>query len=147
MSPDARLQRPELLSYNHVPINVTQIVQNSETGTTPQGTTTAMSVTANSDGSFKKSFTEHGYILGLCCARYKHSYQQGMHRMWSRRTRFDFYWPVFAHIGEQPILNQEIYAQGTSEDNEVFGYQEAWAEYRYCPDRTSSEMRSTHSTL
>lgn len=146
VSPDARLQRPELLSYNHVPINVTQIVQNSETGTTPQGTTTAMSVTANSDGSFKKSFTEHGYILGLCCARYKHSYQQGMHRMWSRRTRFDFYWPVFAHIGEQPILNQEIYAQGTSADKEVFGYQEAWAEYRYCPDRTSSEMRSTHST-
>lgn len=146
VSPDARLQRPELLSYNHVPINVTQIVQNSETGTTPQGTTTAMSVTANSDGSFKKSFTEHGYILGLCCARYKHSYQQGMHRMWSRRTRFDFYWPVFAHIGEQPILNKEIYAQGTSEDKEVFGYQEAWAEYRYCPDRTSSEMRSTHST-
>ena len=146
VSPDARLQRPELLSYNHVPINVTQIVQNSETGTTPQGTTTAMSVTANSDGSFKKSFTEHGYILGLCCARYKHSYQQGMHRMWSRRTRFDFYWPVFAHIGEQPILNQEIYTQGTSEDKEVFGYQEAWAEYRYCPDRTSSEMRSTHST-
>lgn len=146
VSPDARLQRPELLSYNHVPINVTQIVQNSETGTTPQGTTTAMSVTANSDGSFKKSFTEHGYILGLCCARYKHSYQQGMHRMWSRRTRFDFYWPVFAHIGEQPILNQEIYAQGTSTDKEVFGYQEAWAEYRYCPDRTSSEMRSTHTT-
>lgn len=146
VSPDARLQRPELLSYNHVPINVTQIVQNSETGTTPQGTTTAMSVTANSDGSFKKSFTEHGYILGLCCARYKHSYQQGLHRMWSRRTRFDFYWPVFAHIGEQPILNQEIYAQGTSEDKEVFGYQEAWAEYRYCPDRTSAEMRSTHST-
>lgn len=146
VSPDARLQRPELLSYNHVPINVTQIVQNSETGTTPQGTTTAMSVTANSDGSFKKSFTEHGYILGLCCARYKHSYQQGLHRMWSRRTRFDFYWPVFAHIGEQPILNQEIYAQGTSEDKEVFGYQEAWAEYRYCPDRTSAEMRSTHRT-
>lgn len=144
VSPDARLQRPELLSYNHVPINVTQIVQNSETGTTPQGTTTAMSVTANSDGSFKKSFTEHGYILGLCCARYKHSYQQGMHRMWSRRTRFDFYWPVFAHIGEQPILNQEIYAQGLSADKEVFGYQEAWAEYRYCPDRTSAEMRSTH---
>ncbi len=146
VSPDARLQRPELLSYNHVPINVTQIVQNSETGTTPQGTTTAMSVTANSDGSFRKSFTEHGYILGLCCARYKHSYQQGMHRMWSRRTRFDFYWPVFAHIGEQPILNQEIYTQGTTADKEVFGYQEAWAEYRYCPDRTSAEMRSTHST-
>lgn len=146
VSPDARLQRPELLSYNHVPINVTQIVQNSETGTTPQGTTTAMSVTANSDGSFKKSFTEHGYILGLCCARYKHSYQQGMHRMWSRRTRFDFYWPVFAHIGEQPILNKEIYTQGTNADNEVFGYQEAWAEYRYCPDRTSAEMRSSHST-
>ena len=146
VSPDARLQRPELLSYNHVPINITQIVQNSESGSTPQGTTTAMSVTANSDGSFKKSFTEHGYILGLCCARYKHSYQQGMHRMWSRRTRFDFYWPVFAHIGEQPILNQEIYAQGTSADKEVFGYQEAWAEYRYCPDRTSAEMRSTHST-
>ena len=152
-SPDARLQRPELLAYNHIPINITQIVQNSETGTTPQGSTTAMSMTASHDGSFKKSFTEHGYILGLAVARYKHTYQQGLHKMWSRRSRFDFYWPVFSNIGEQPILNKEIYVDGSvaagASDNvndEVFGYQEAWAEYRYRPDRTSAEMRSSHPT-
>lgn len=152
-SPDARLQRPELLAYNHIPINITQIVQNSETGTTPQGSTTAMSMTASHDGSFKKSFTEHGYILGLAVARYKHTYQQGLHKMWSRRSRFDFYWPVFSNIGEQPILNKEIYVDGSvaagassNVNNEVFGYQEAWAEYRYRPDRTSAEMRSSHPT-
>lgn len=146
VSPDARLQRPELLSYNHVPIQIQQIVQNSETGTTPQGTTTAMSVTGNTDGSFVKSFTEHGLILGLCCARYNHTYQQGLNRMWSRFNRFDYYWPVFSNIGEQPILNKEIYAQGNSQDDEVFGYAEAWADYRFRPSRTSGEMRSTFDT-
>lgn len=146
VSPDARLQRPELLSYNHIPINIQQIVQNSESGTTPQGTTTAMSVTGNSDGSFTKSFTEHGLIIGLCCARYNHTYQQGLNRMWSRRHRFDYYWPVFSNIGEQPILNKEIYAQGIDVDDEVFGYAEAWADYRFRPSRTSGEMRSTFKT-
>lgn len=146
-SPDSRLQRPELLSYNHIPVNVTQIVQNSETNETPQGHVTALSVTANSDGSFVKSFVEHGYIIGLCCARYNHTYQQGLNRMWSRKSRFDFYWPVFAHLGEQPVLEKEIYTNGTSAPSDaVFGYQEAWADYRYKPNRTSAEMRSTHLT-
>ena len=146
ISPDARLQRPELLSYNHIPINIQQVVQNSETGETPQGSTTAFSVTGNTDGSFIKSFVEHGYIIGLACARYIHTYQQGLNRMWSRSSRFDFYWPVFSNIGEQPVLNKEIYAQGTETDNEVFGYNEAWADYRFRPSRTSGEMRSTHPT-
>lgn len=146
-SPDSRLQRPELLSYNHIPVNVMQIVQNSETNETPQGHVTALSVTANSDGSFTKSFVEHGYIIGLCCARYNHTYQQGLNRMWSRKSRFDFYWPVFAHLGEQPVLEKEIYTNGTSAPSDaVFGYQEAWADYRYKPNRTSAEMRSTHLT-
>ncbi|ALS03528.1 VP1 [Gokushovirus WZ-2015a] len=146
ISPDSRLQRPELLSYNHIPLNIQQVVQSSETQTTPLGNLSAFSATANSDGSFTKSFTEHGYILGLACARYKHSYQQGVNKLFSRKTRFDFYWPVFSHIGEQPILNKEIYLQGTSQDDEVFGYQEAWAEYRYKPDRVSGEMRSSVPT-
>lgn len=146
ISPDSRLQRPELLSYNHIPLNIQQVVQSSETATTPLGNLSAFSATADSDGSFTKSFTEHGYIIGLACARYKHSYQQGVNKLFSRKTRFDFYWPVFSHIGEQPILNKEIYLQGTAQDDEVFGYQEAWAEYRYKPDRVSGEMRSSCPT-
>ena len=142
VSPDARLQRPELISYNHFPLNIAQVVQTSETKDTPQGTTTAYSVTGDSSKSFDKSFVEHGYVIGIACVRYKPVYQQGLHRMWSRETRFDYYWPVFANLGNQPILNKEIYAQGTDEDNEVFGYQEAWAEYRYTPDRVAAEMRS-----
>lgn len=152
-SPDARQQRPELLSYNHQPINVNQVVQQSGTvADSALGDVAGLSVTADSDNSFVKSFTEHGYVIGLCCARYKHSYQQGLNRMWSRKTRFDFYWPVFANIGEQPILNKEIYLDYTKDDsdssvnNEVFGYQEAWAEYRYVPDRVSAEMRSDYPT-
>lgn len=146
-SPDARQQRPELLAYNHTPISVNQVVQQSGSNTTTAlGDVAGLSVTADSDSSFVKSFTEHGYIIGLACVRYKHSYQQGVNRMWSRLTRFDFYWPVFANIGEQPILNKEIY-QDYSKDlinSEVFGYQEAWAEYRYVPDRVSAEMRSDY---
>ncbi len=152
-SPDARQQRPELLSYNHQPINVNQVVQQSGTvADSALGDVAGLSVTADSDNSFVKSFTEHGYVIGLCCARYKHSYQQGLNRMWSRKTRFDFYWPVFANIGEQPILNKEIYMDYNKDDsdnsvnNEVFGYQEAWAEYRYVPDRVSAEMRSDYPT-
>lgn len=148
-SPDARLQRPELLAYNHIPIQVHQIVQNSETtSTSPLGNTAGMSLTANSNGAFTKSFVEHGYVIGLCVARYKHTYQQGLNRLWSRKNRFDFYWPVFSNVGEQPILNKEIYLanDGATTNEEVFGYQEAWADYRYRPDRTSAEMRSTHPT-
>lgn len=131
-----------------IPININQVVQQSplQDGTTPLGYTGAFSVTANQDGSFQKSFTEHGYILGLCVARYKHTYQQGLNRLWSRKNRFDLYWPVFSNIGEQPILNKEIYLQGTDSDDEVFGYQEAWAEYRYKPSIVTGEMRSNVPT-
>lgn len=145
VSPDARQQVPELLSYNRTRVDVSQVVQNSATqSNSPQGTTTAFSLTADSDGSFIKSFTEHGMIIGLMCVRYNHTYQQGIDRRFSRLSRFDYYWPVFANLGEQPIKNKEIYAQGTEEDSEVFGYQEAWAEYRYHPDICTGEMRSSY---
>lgn len=145
ISPDARQQVPELLGYNRINVSISQVVQNSESANTPQGHTAAFSLTADSDNSFTKSFTEHGFVMGLLCARYKHTYQQGMHRMWSRNTRFDYYWPVFANLGEQPVKNREIFAQGSDKDDEVFGYQEAWAEYRYHPDTTSAEMRSSYA--
>lgn len=144
-SPDARLQRSEYLGGNRIPININQVVQNSETGTTPQGNTTAYSLTVDTNNDFTKSFTEHGYVIGVCCVRYRHTYQQGLEKLWSRKQRTDFYLPVFANIGEQPILNKEIYMQGTSADDEVFGYQEAWAEYRYKPSRTSGMMRSQYA--
>lgn len=142
-SPDSRLQRPEYLGGNRVPININQIVQQSESGTTPQGNPVGLSVTSDVHSDFTKSFVEHGYILGVMVARYNHTYQQGVERLFSRKNRFDFYFPVFANIGEQPVLNKEIYAAGTTADDEVFGYQEAWADYRQKPNRTTGEMRST----
>lgn len=146
-SPDARLQRPEYLGGNRIPINVNQIVQQSATveGSTPQGTPVGLSLTTDSHNDFTKSFTEHGFIIGVMVARYDHTYQQGLERMWSRKQRFDFYWPVFANIGEQAILNKEIFAQGNSQDEQVFGYQEAWADYRYKPSRVTGEMRSSYA--
>lgn len=147
-SPDARLQRPEYLGGNRVPINVNQVVQQSGTGestSTPQGTVVGMSQTTDSHSDFTKSFTEHGFIIGVMVARYDHTYQQGLERFWSRKDKFDFYWPVFANIGEQAVKNKEIYAQGNAEDDEVFGYQEAWAEYRYKPSRVTGEMRSSYA--
>nr|WNN13194.1 MAG: major capsid protein [Gokushovirinae sp.] len=147
-SPDARLQRPEYLGGNRVPINVNQVVQQSGTGSgssTPQGTVVGMSQTTDSHSDFIKSFTEHGFIIGVMVARYDHTYQQGLDRMWSRKDRFDYYWPVFANIGEQAVKNKEIYAQGNAEDDEVFGYQEAWADYRYKPNRVTGEMRSSYA--
>ena len=146
-SPDARLQRPEYLGGNRVPINVNQIVQQSATeeGTTPQGTPVGISLTTDTNSDFTKSFTEHGFVIGVMVARYDHTYQQGVERMWSRKDRFDYYWPVFANIGEQAVKNKEIYAQGTDKDDEVFGYQEAWADYRYKPNRVTGEMRSTYA--
>lgn len=146
-SPDARLQRPEYLGGNRVPININQIVQQSGTvsGSTPQGNVSGMSLTVDTHSDFTKSFVEHGFVIGLMVSRYDHTYQQGIERMWSRKTKFDYYWPVFANIGEQAVLNKEIYAQGNSEDDEVFGYNEAWADYRYKPNRVSSEMRSAYS--
>lgn len=147
-SPDARLQRPEYLGGNRVPININQVVQQSGTGTgssTPQGTVVGMSQTTDSHSDFIKSFTEHGFIIGVMVARYDHTYQQGLDRMWSRKDRFDYYWPVFANIGEQAVKNKEIFAQGNQEDDEVFGYQEAWADYRYKPSRVTGEMRSSYA--
>lgn len=147
VSPDARLQRPEYLGGDRVPINVDQVVQTSSTdSTSPQGNVAAYSLTGNVAKNFTKSFTEHGYIIGLACIRTDHTYQQGLERLWSRKNRFDFYWPALAHIGEQAILNKEIYAQGTAQDDEAFGYQEAWAEYRYKPSRVSGEFRSNVPT-
>lgn len=146
-SPDARLQRPEYLGGNRVPINVNQVIQQSGTGAgadTPQGTVVGMSQTTDSNHDFMKSFTEHGYIIGVMVARYDHTYQQGIERHWSRKTRFDYYWPVFSNIGEQAVLNKEIFAQGTAKDDEVFGYQEAWSDYRYKPNRVTGEMRSAY---
>lgn len=143
-SPDARLQRPEYLGGNRIPVNINQVVQNSATQAdgTPLGDTAAFSVTTDVHGDFIKSFVEHGFVIGVMVARYDHTYQQGLERFWSRRDRLDYYFPVFANIGEQPILNKEIYAQGTTQDDEVFGYQEAWADYRYKPSRVAGEMRS-----
>ena len=153
-SPDARLQRPEYLGGNRVPININQVVQQSATasGETAQGTVTGMSVTTDTHSDFTKSFTEHGFVIGVMVARYDHTYQQGLERFWSRKDRFDFYWPVFANIGEQAVKNKEIFAQGPGVkdsagaviDDQVFGYQEAWADYRYKPSRVTGEMRSQY---
>lgn len=154
-SPDARLQRPEYLGGNRVPINIQQIVQNSGTVSsgTPQGTTTGMSVTSDTHSDFTKSFVEHGFVIGLMVARYDHTYSQGIPRMLSRKSKFDYYWPVFANIGEQAVKNKEIYAQGSAVkdssgnviDDQVFGYQEAWADYRYKPNMVTGEMRPTYA--
>lgn len=147
-SPDARLQRPEYLGGNRIPININQVVQSSATATegTPLGDTAAFSLTTDTHGDFIKSFVEHGFIIGVMVARYDHTYQQGLERFWSRKDRFDYYWPVFANIGEQAVLNKEIFAQGNEKDDEVFGYQEAWADYRYKPSRVTGEMRSSAPT-
>ena len=142
-SPDARQQRPEYLGGNRIPVNINQVVQTSgEIGNTPQGNVAGYSVTSDSNGDFIKSFTEHGYIIGLAVMRYDHTYQQGLDKLWSRKTRTDFYLPVFANLGEQPVYNKEIYCTGADTDDEVFGYQEAWAEYRYKSSRVCGEMRS-----
>ncbi len=152
ISPDARLQRPEYLGGSVNMMNVHAVEQTSASNEkTPQGNLAAFGLVANSNHAFTKSFVEHGYIIGLVCARAPLTYQQGLNRMWSRKSRFDFYWPVFAHLGEQAILNKELYAQGSSVldsnqqpvDEGVFGYQERWAEYRYHPSYITGVLRST----
>lgn len=146
VSPDSRLQRPEYLGGSRIPININQVVQQSETTTnSPLGDTGAYSLTIDSHSEFTKSFTEHGFILGLCCVRYDHTYQQGIEKMWSRTLREHYYFPVFANLGEQAIKNKEIYANGEDTDEEVFGYQEAWSEYRFKPNRVSGMMRSNYT--
>lgn len=147
ISPDARLQRPEFLGSGSTRINVIQTAQTSSTdSTSPQSNLTAYGVSGATRHGFTHSFVEHGYVVGIICARADITYQQGLSRMWSRRGIFDFYWPTLAHLGEQTILNQEIYAQGTSADNDVFGYQERYAEYRYHPSQITGKLRSTDST-
>ena len=142
-SSDARLQRAEYLGGQRVPLNIDQIIQTSSTdSTSPQGNTAGFSCTINRDSLFTKSFEEHGTLLGLICVRTEHTYQQGLNKMWTRKKWTDFYNPFFANLGEQAILNENIYAQGTSTDKQAFGYQEAWAEYRYKENRVSGYMRS-----
>jgi hypothetical protein len=147
ISPDARLQRPEYIGGGSTNININPIAQTSGTNasgtTTPMGTLAAMGTALAHNHGFTYSATEHGVILGLVSVRADLTYQQGLARMWSRSTRYDFYFPAFATLGEQAVLNKEIYVTGTSGDNDVFGYQERWAEYRYYPSRISSLFRST----
>ena len=148
-SPDSRLQRPEYIGGGSTPVNINPIAQTSATGvsggSTPMGTLAAMGTVLAHKHGFTYSSVEHGIIIGLVSIRADLTYQQGMHKMWSRSTRYDFYFPVFSHLGEQSILNKEIYVDGSSNDNNVFGYQERWAEYRYNPSRISSLFRSTAS--
>ena len=143
VSPDARMQIPEYLGGYRLPINVSQVIQTSSTdSTSPQGNTAALSVTTMNKSMFTKSFTEHGFIMGLAVVRTDQTYQQGIDRMWSRKGRYDYYWPVLANIGEQAILNKEIYAEGNPNDEMAFGYQEAWADYRYKPSKVTGLFRS-----
>lgn len=145
-SPDSRLQRSEYLGGTRVPININQVIQQSSTTeTSPQGNTAAYSMTTLRNKMCNYSAVEHGYIVMLACIRVDHSYQQGLSRMWTRKTRFDFYHPMLANLGEMPVLNKEIYCQGNEQDDEVFGYQEAWADYRYHPNIVTGEMRSNYA--
>lgn len=148
-SPDSRLQIPEYIGGQRIPINVNQVVQTSQTDTkTGQalGNTAAYSLTTCSKQMVDYAATEYGYIIGLAVVRVEHSYQQGLSTKWTRGGRFTYYDPRLAALGEQPVYNREIYAQGTTEDNEIFGYQEAWADYRYKPSYVTGEMRSNYQT-
>lgn len=149
ISPDFRLQRPEYLGGGQTRINSHPVAQTAPTaGSNPQGQLAAFA-TASSQGTsigFTKSFVEHGYVIGLACARADLTYQQGLERFWSRQTRFDFFWPKLQELGEQAILNKEIYATGGGTDGNVFGYQERYGEYRYKPSQIHGQFRSTYAT-
>lgn len=147
-SPDFRLQRTEFLGSGSNAITINPVAQTSGSGTytdTPLGNLAAFG-TGIGTGGFTGHFTEHGYILGLACVRADLNYQQGLRKMWSRKTRYDTYIPVFANIGEQPVRQKEIFCDGTSADETVFGFQEAWAEYRYFPSMITGLFRSSHAT-
>jgi len=146
-SPDARLQRAEYLGGGSTSVTISPIAQTSSTATqpTPQGNLAAMGTVNMAGTGFAKSFTEHGVILGLVCLRADLNYQQGLNRMFSRSTRFDFYWPALSHLGEQSVLNKEIYAQGSAADDLTFGYQERYAEYRYKPSVVTGRFRSNYA--
>lgn len=142
---DKTVQVPEYLGGGRYRVNINQIVQTSGQQTnndTPIGETGAMSVTPINESSFTKSFEEHGFVIGVCCVRHNHSYQQGLERFWSRTDRLDYYVPQLANLGEQPVKKKEIMLTGEATDEETFGYQEAWAEYRMKPNRVSGKMRS-----
>lgn len=145
ISPDARLQRPEYLGGCRINLCMQQVAQTSATNDeSPLGHLAAYSKTVSANRDFSYSCTEHGFILGLMCARTAHTYQQGLHKMWSRRDRYDLYWPTFAHLGEQPILRKELYAIDDPIGNDsVFGYQEAWYEYRFKANEVTGAFRST----
>ena len=148
-SPDNRLQIPEYIGGQRIAINVNQVVQTSQTDTTTGqalGNTAAYSLTTCSKQMVDYAATEYGYIIGLAVVRVEHSYQQGLATKWTRGGRFTYYDPRLAALGEQPVYNREIYAQGTAEDDEIFGYQEAWADYRYKPSYVTGEMRSNYKT-
>lgn len=147
-SPDARLQRPEYLGGGTRPVTINQIPQTSESGSTPQGNLAAFGYQHASGIGFSKSFTEHCVIIGLACCRADLTYQTGIERMWSRQTRYDFYWPALANLGEQEVLNKEIYAKGdgATNDDKVFGYQERFADYRYKNSKITGALRSNYAT-
>lgn len=143
-SPDARLQRPEYLGGGSSPIIISPVANTSGTATENQGDLAGVGTSAFRGHGFSKSFTEHGYVLGIVSARADLTYQQGLERHWSRQTRFDYYWPALAHIGEQAVLSKEIYVDNTVNDEDVWGYQERYAEYRYKPSYVTSRFRSSH---
>jgi hypothetical protein len=151
ISPDARLQRPEYLGGGSTPVNISPVEQNSANASQPSplGNLAGKGTIAASGHGFTRSFTEHGYIIGLVCVRADLTYQQGLDRHWSRSTKLDFYWPSLANLGEQAVLNKEIYTQGSAgaaADAATFGYQERWAEYRYKPSKVTGQFRSTYAT-
>ena len=139
---DKTVQIPEYLGGGRYHVNINQIVQTAQNDNSPLGETGAMSVTPINESSFTKSFEEHGFVIGVCCVRHNRSYQQGLERFWSREDRLDYYVPQFANLGEQPVKKKEIMLTGTATDEETFGYQEAWADYRMKPNRVSGLMRS-----
>lgn len=144
-NPDARLQRPEFLGSHSSMMNINPVTQTSSTdSTTPQGNLAAYGLNAQRYHAFTKSFSEFGYVIGLINVRADLTYQQGINKMWLRSDVLDFYWPSFAHLGEQAIQNIEIYCQGNEDDKKVFGYQERYAEYRYKPSLITGQFRSTY---
>lgn len=145
-SPDSRLQRPEYLGGGSTPVNIHPVAQQSSTdSTSPQGNLSAFGTASENNSGFTKSFTEHGYIIGLANVRADLTYQQGLDKMWSRETQYDFFFPTFAHLGEQAVLNKEIFVSGTATDEEVFGYQERYAEYKYKRSQLTGLFRSDAS--
>jgi len=145
ISPDARVQRPEYLGGGRISVNVNPVASTTPVTDAPQATLAAFGTAGTNRVGFSKSFTEHCILIGIMSVRADLTYQQGLDRMWSRQTRYDYYWPALSHIGEQVVLNKELFTQGTAEDDGVFGYQERYAEYRYKPSKITGKFRSTYA--